>query len=543
MRIALLSWESLHSIAVGGVGAHVTELAASLVKKGHHVHVFTRRRPDQLGHDLIEGVHYHRCLYTNHSNFIDDVNNMCRAFVDRVFEVEDFVGRFDLIHAHDWLVANAMIWIKKGRGHPCILTIHSTEYARCGNVFAHGESVRVRDQERAGTYWADRVIAVSKATKEEIMWMYEVPDDKTSVIYNGVWPHRFDQPTDPGLDKQRYGIAPLDPTILFCGRLAWQKGPDLLVEAIPSVRAMHGDVRFIIAGDGEMRGALEARVRQLGIQDIVTFLGYRTGDELIHLFRLADAVCVPSRNEPFGIVVLEAWSAGKPVIVTQNGGPNEYVWHEVNGLKIFPNPNSVTWGINRVLSDFEWARWMGSNGRKAVEERFTWDVIAEQTLELYEQLCPGSTVQPEWVPDTIETASEAVPLKTIDAKASRVRPHGDILDVENLNNDDHSTVAIEAKLWIHADELGLDSSDTLNLCKMSLAHAGFKAESYDHTLAINGDWDAAFLALKNCYQRVQCANEKQRRLAMLGKSEPRKETRNRMENFVSAISGGRDDIR
>ena len=76
-----------------------------------------------------------------------------------------------------------------------------------------------------------------------------------------------------------------------------------------------------------MRSALESRVRELGIQNTVRFLGYRNGDELIRLFKLADAICVPSRNEPFGIVVLEAWSANKPVIVTQNGGPNEYVWH------------------------------------------------------------------------------------------------------------------------------------------------------------------------------------------------------------------------
>ena len=135
MRIAMLSWESLHSIAVGGVAAHVTELAGALTRKGHQIHVFTRRAFGQTGHDPTDGVHYHRCTYPPHGDFVDDINNMCRSFVDRVFEVEDLVGRFDIIHAHDSLTANAMIWIRQGRRHKCLFTIHSTEYGRCGNAF------------------------------------------------------------------------------------------------------------------------------------------------------------------------------------------------------------------------------------------------------------------------------------------------------------------------------------------------------------------------------------------------------------------------
>ncbi len=390
MRIAILSWESLHSVAVGGIAPHVTELATALVKKGHHVHVFTRRGPQQLGHDQIDGVHYHRCIYAAHHDFVDDINNMCRSFVDRVFEVEDFIGHFDVIHAHDWLSANAMIWIKQGRKHKCILTIHATEYARCGNTFPPGRSVRIRDQERAGTYWADRLIAVSQATKNELMWMYEIPEQKILVIFNGVSPSRFELHSDPGQDKKHYGIAPLDPTVLFCGRLVWQKGPDLLMEAIPSILNLYGSAKFVFVGDGEMRAALEARARELGILDAVRFLGYRTGDELICLFKLADLVCLPSRNEPFGIVALEAWSAGKPVVITRNGGPNEYVQHEINGLKIDPNPNSITWGICTLFSNFEWSRQMGRSGREAVEQRFTWDMISEQLLAIYEDICPAS---------------------------------------------------------------------------------------------------------------------------------------------------------
>jgi glycosyltransferase involved in cell wall biosynthesis len=394
MRIAMLSWESLHSIAVGGVAAHVTELAAALARRGHQIHVFTRRAYGQAGHDWTDGVHYHRCTYAPCNDFVDDINSMCRSFVDRVFEVEDLVGHFDVIHAHDWLAANAMIWIKQGRGHKCLFTIHSTEYGRCGNAFATGRSERIRCQERAGTYWADRVIAVSQATKDEITWMYEVPGSKTSVVYNGVSPERFDQPTDPGADKRRYHIGPLDPTILFCGRLSWQKGPDILVEAIPPILRQHPSSRFVFVGDGDMRDALESRIRQLGVAHAVRFLGYRNGDELVRLYKLAEVVCMPSRNEPFGIVVLEAWSAGKPVLASQNGGPAEYVRHEVNGLKIHPSPESVVWGVGRMFSDLDRARWMGGNGRRAVQEHFTWDTITERMQTIYLGLCPSPAMLP-----------------------------------------------------------------------------------------------------------------------------------------------------
>jgi glycosyltransferase involved in cell wall biosynthesis len=383
MRIALLSWESLHSITVGGVASHVSELAAALERKGHETHIFTRMAPGQRYYERIDGVHYHRCPYPRHPDFVDDINNMCRAFVDQFFVVEDMVGRFDVVHAHDWLTANAMIWIKQGRGHRGILTIHATEYARCGNAFPNGRSQRIRDQERAGAYWADRVIAVSHATRSEIAWMYQVPDWKTDVVYNGVSPHRFDSSVDPGEVKKQHGIGPLDPMVLFCGRLEWQKGPDLLVEAIPAVLRAQPAAKFVFVGEGGMRGQLEARVRQLGVAHAVRFLGFRGGVELQRLFKACETLCVPSRNEPFGIVVLEAWAARKPVVVTQNGGPNEYVTHEQDGLKIYPRPDSVAWGLTRLFSDFDHARRMGENGRRAVEERFTWDLIAEQTLTAY----------------------------------------------------------------------------------------------------------------------------------------------------------------
>lgn len=385
MRIALMSWETLHSVAVGGVAAHVTELAAGLQRRGHEVHVFTRPGYGGSSVQHLDGVWYHYCAFNTSRDFVEEVQNLCRSYVGHFLSTEDYIGHFDVVHAHDWLTSNALVWIKDSRpNHRAVLTMHSTEYGRCGNVFWGGASARIRDHERHGTYCADRVIAVSGALKGELMWMYNLPDHKCWTISNGVAVHRFDGWVDPGDVKGRYGIGPVDPMVLFSGRTTVQKGPDLLLEAVPGLLWYHPRAKFVFAGEGHLRPELEHRARQLGVGHATRFLGYRNGGELVDLYRACDVVCLPSRNEPFGITVLEAWAAGKPVVASQNGGPGEFVWHNVNGLKIHPTVDSVGWGLGSVFNDFEWGRWMGRNGRVTVETAFTWDKIAEVTLQCYQ---------------------------------------------------------------------------------------------------------------------------------------------------------------
>jgi len=391
MRIAMLSWESLHSIAVGGVAAHVSELAEALAAKGHEVHVFTRSGPGQPEYERVGLVHEHRCQHDGRDDFVDDVNTMCQAIADQVIATEDYIGAFDVVHAHDWLAANAMIWIKQKRGRRSVLTIHSTEYGRCSNTFPNGQSARVREQERAGLYWCNRAIAVSGVTRAELMGMYDVPTWKTAVIHDGVVTSRFEVTIDPEEERQRYGMGITDPTVLFCGRMVHQKGPDLMLEAVHVVLHCHDRAKFVFAGDGDMRWSLEERARAMAIEHAVRFLGNRNGQELPRLYQCADLACVPSRNEPFGIVVLEAWSAGKPVVVTQAGGPAEYVHHERTGLLIYPNADSVAWGLGTMLMDYDRARQMGANGRREVAQRFSWQQIAEKTLAVYDPSCRPTT--------------------------------------------------------------------------------------------------------------------------------------------------------
>ena len=384
MRIAMFSWEALHGIAVGGVAAHVTELAAALHRRGHEVHVFTRPGYGSGGVWQLDGVWYHWCPHKLEPNVADEIQEMCRSFVWHFHQTENYSGHFDILHAHDWLTANAMVWAKQDRpNHRAVLTMHSTEYGRCGNNFYGGSSARVRDHERNGTYCADQVIAVSHTLKGELMWMYNLPDWKCRAIYNGVPVHRYNGGIDIGAVKGRYGIGPMDPTVLFMGRMSVQKGPDVLVEAMPGLLRYYPHTKFILAGEGDLRGDLERRVHQLGVAHAVRWFGRLSQGEQVDMFKACDVVCVPSRNEPFGIIVLEGWAAGKPVVASQIGGPGEFVWHNVTGLKVYPTVESVGWGLGTLFTNWDWARWMGHNGRVAAETAFTWDRIAEQTENCY----------------------------------------------------------------------------------------------------------------------------------------------------------------
>jgi glycosyltransferase involved in cell wall biosynthesis len=384
VRIALFAWESLDSVFVGGAGVHVSELARVLNGLGHEVHLFTRRAAGQEHYELQDGVFIHRCTFDHHSDFLRETWNMCSSFEHQFFATRARTGEFDVVHAHDWLTAEVLSLIKHQCSAKRVLTMHSTEYGRCGNQICPGQSEAVRHREWQGIFDAERIICVSKALQDEVVRLYNAPTDKCRVIYNGVWPKNFDVPCVPGVVKTSISVHPMAPMILFAGRVVYQKGVDILIEAIPHVLNHVPTAMFVFAGDGEMRWDLERATKTRNLERNTRWLGKVSGERLRGLFKSCDAVCVPSRNEPFGIVILEAWSAHKPVVATVIGGPGEFVRHDHTGFSINPNPDSVAWGIGHIFANFEHARKMGENGRREVEERFTWDIVAKQTVEAYE---------------------------------------------------------------------------------------------------------------------------------------------------------------
>ncbi|CBZ49936.1 hypothetical protein NCLIV_004200 [Neospora caninum Liverpool] len=388
LSVALFSWESLHTHAVGGVAPHVTELAAGLARQGHEVHVFVRATGMEPVSTVHFGVTYHQCTFNLDRDFVKEMGNMCDSFVNKFLEVEAARGEvFDICHSHDWLAARAMVRTKQ-LGRTSIMTMHSTEFGRCGNNAYGGISKSIRDIEAQACHVADRVICVSGVLKHEVQNQYGIHPEKIKVIYNGIQCERFDGEVDAGEVKAQYGIAAMDPMFLFVGRMVVQKGPDLLLEAIPFVLKFRNDAKFVFVGDGHMMGQLVQRSKHLNVSHAVRFVG-QTGGAVLHaLFKSCDAVVVPSRNEPFGIVVLEAWSSGKPVVATNSGGPRDFVNPDHTGYLVDPQPGSIAWGCCEILKNFEHSRWMGSRGRVTAAFSFSWDSIATQTAEVYcEQTC------------------------------------------------------------------------------------------------------------------------------------------------------------
>ena len=383
MKVALFAWESLHSVTVGEVSSHVTELAAGLERRGNEVHVFVRIGAGQTTYDSVHGVHYHRCPIELHSDFVTEMNNMGNAFVYFMAQTEAYQGsRFDIVHGHDWLCVKGLVQAKNDHRHPVVVTYHSTEFGRAGNRGPN--SGRISAIEAEGAYIADRVITPSAALADEVSWLYHASNEKVRTIRSGVHCSWYDRAIDTGEVRQSLGIGPLDPTVLFMGEFNWDNGPDLLVDAIPAILEMRPDAKFVLVGDGEMKAYLLTRASELGVQGSIRYLP--EPPDRIPLYRMADVICVPSRRESFGARVLAGWAARKPVVVTYKMDVQDKVLHGQDGMVVYDNPQSIAWGINTVFGDFAKAQQMGENGRVKAAYGFSWDVIAGQTEDVYREL-------------------------------------------------------------------------------------------------------------------------------------------------------------
>ena len=378
LKLAFFCWESLHStFKVGGLAPAATELAENLAREGHEVHFFTRGE----GADAtINRVHYHYCLPYG-ENIVEYCKTMSIQLVE-AFRACD-TPAFDILHFHDWHVVEAMHLL---RDRNTVFSYHSTEYGRHGGNFGGWwEFKEISAKEWYGGYIAKAVTTVSNSTKTEVMWLYNVPGWKVAVIPNGIDPSAYRTVVDPGEVKKNYGIHPLAPVVLFVGRLPYQKGPDLLVQAIPRILATRWDVQFLFAGTGDMRGCLEGMAHGLPVQ----FLGYVSDTERIRLLNACDLVAIPSRNEPFGLVLTEAWSAERCVVATDVGGLSENIDNYKNGIKVPVRPDSIAWGICHLIDDPAYMQRLGKAGRRKVMEQFRWDVVAGRVLGIYEKVLSG----------------------------------------------------------------------------------------------------------------------------------------------------------
>jgi glycosyltransferase involved in cell wall biosynthesis len=302
---------------------------------------------------------------------------------DLFYEVERYAAlaietigneRYDVIHCHDWMTFKAGIAAKNKLGVPLIVHVHSTEFDRTGG----NPNQYVYDIERAGMHLADVVITVSQFTKEKIIKHYGVPADKIKVVYNAV-----DQEVR-SFDQADITFGRHDPVVLFLGRITIQKGPDYFLKAAEKVLQIMPDVKFILAGTGDMETALIREAANKGLSKKVLFAGFLRGQDVDRAFQMADVYVMPSVSEPFGITPLEALKNGTPVIISKQSGVSEVLSHclKVDFWDIDELVNNV---VNVLKHKKTLGREMVKHARQEIG-KLTWDKVGERVKTIYQEV-------------------------------------------------------------------------------------------------------------------------------------------------------------
>ena len=278
---------------------------------------------------------------------------------------------FDVIHAHDWLTYPAGLALARVSGKPLVVHVHSTEFDRAGN----NVNQRVYDIERAGVHGAHRVVAVSNLTRAILAARYEVPADKVDVVYNGV-------DRESGQPAEGVRVEEGDKIVLFLGRITMQKGPEYFIAAAKRVLEKYQDVKFLIAGSGDMALRMVELAANMGIGHKVLFTGFLRGRDVDRAFAMADCYVMPSVSEPFGIAALEAIHHDVPVIVSKSSGVAEVLTH---ALKVdFWDIDEMANKIVAVLRHPPLSQTLRQHGTMELH-RLTWAEAAQRCVRSYER--------------------------------------------------------------------------------------------------------------------------------------------------------------
>jgi glycogen synthase len=397
MRVLMISWE-YPPVIEGGLGRHVRKLSEQLADRGVEVHVLTRGGGQLPVQEVRHGVNVHR---VREPPFPRDVDR----FLVWVQDMNDHMaalgleltarGGFDLVHSHDWLVADCARRVVREQGLPWLVTIHATEYGRHQGWVQKPPQSGIHALEGKMAQDADSLITCSQYMRGHVGRVFGVRDSKITVIPNGVDPGELEPRaahTDGDELRARFA-APDELLILLVGRLVYEKGFHLALEALAPIIRRRGKVRFVVAGTGSAEQELKRQARSLGISRCGSFLGW-VGDDMLHsLYRAADLCIVPSIYEPFGIVALEAMASGCLCIVADTGGLREVVpGDETVGLR-FParDADALRILLERVLEDD------GERLRLVAEARahvlsFDWVEVARKTRSVYDAMTPQRAV-------------------------------------------------------------------------------------------------------------------------------------------------------
>ncbi len=383
MRVLVVSWE-YPPVVVGGLGRHVHSLAVHLAEAGHEVVVLARQPTGSdagthpLSNTLVEGVRVIAVAEDPaHLVFTEDMMAWTLALGHAMVRAGLALDwRPQVVHAHDWLVAHAAIALAQHFDVPLVATLHATEAGRHGGWI----SARMNRQVHSVEWWlarsADALITCSAAMAAEVAELFGPELAPITLLHNGI--DRDHWPSTPRAPRTG------DPILLFLGRLEWEKGIQDAIAGLARVRRTHPGTRLVVAGEGSQLGWLRDEARRHRVVRAVTFLGHLQTSELLSWLSRADAVVLPSRYEPFGIVALEAAAAGAPLVASAAGGLGEAVLDGDTGLSFAPGDVAgLTAAVRTVLNDPKAAAQRARRARARLDTDFNWTAIAAATVDVY----------------------------------------------------------------------------------------------------------------------------------------------------------------
>ncbi|WP_239075339.1 glycosyltransferase family 4 protein [Planosporangium flavigriseum] len=415
----MLSWE-FPPVVVGGLGRHVHQLSTALVAAGHEVTVVARHAPGAPLEEYVDGVRVVRApedpplFPLSTPSLLAWTMAFNHSLTRAALRVAD-AGEYDLVHAHDWLVAHTAVTLSEHLGLPLVATIHATEAGRHQGWLPGDMNKCIHSIE----YWlgheATRVLVCSAYMRWEVGRLLELDAGKVEVVPNGVNAAQW-RPKPRSVAAVRSRYAGEGPVLGFAGRLVYEKGVQDLIAAMPRLRMAHPGLRLVISGDGPYSDELRDEVRGRQLQRAVSFTGFLGEDRLPPMLAAMDTVVVPSIYEPFGMVALEAASAGAPLAVAVTGGLTEIVEPGVTGVT-FPakDPDGLAEAVSSLLADASYAGKLAQDARAMVAERYSWATVARRTVEAY-----GSALRQ--APGFSAVSAEAVSAEAPAALARVVRP-------------------------------------------------------------------------------------------------------------------------
>lgn len=388
MRILHLSWE-YPPLVYGGLGRHVHALAEAQAAAGHDVVVVTQHAGPDVEVDRVEngvrvvGVPYDALRFTE-AELLAWVRGLDHALSRGALEL-GHEWRPEVVHAHDWMVADSGATLRAAFGVPLVATVHATEAGRHQGWLPGDLSREIHRTEWRLTFESRRVVTCSPHMRWEVTRLFALPADKVDVVPNGIdladW-----TATRREVAQARERWAPDGPLVVLPGRLAWEKGAHVAVAAVPALRRRFPGLRLVLAGEGPQRAELEAQVRRLRVARSVELPGWLDAAALRAAVAAADVVVAPSGYEPFGLVALEAAALGSPLVVARTGGLADLVEDGRTGLVVAPDdPRALADGVSALLRDDVLARRLARAARRAAARDHRWSDVAAATVAVYER--------------------------------------------------------------------------------------------------------------------------------------------------------------